>query len=113
MNPSVKVGTQETAEAIARALEATGNYRILRRLVPRTAEPRSATDRIGLIIDLETTSLDTTRNEVLEIAAVKPYWNNRPWRHKLNQMASSKPGSTFRYPRRTQTYDTNVIKPVW
>jgi hypothetical protein len=60
-----------TAEAMARALEATGNYKILRRLVPRTAEPRSATDRIGLIIDLETTGLDTTRNEVLEIAAIK------------------------------------------
>jgi DNA polymerase-3 subunit epsilon len=61
----------DTTEAMARALEATGNYKILRRLVPRTAEPRSATDRIGLIIDLETTGLDTTRNEVLEIAVIK------------------------------------------
>ena len=61
----------ETTETMARTLEATGNYKILRRLVPRTAEPRSATDRIGLIIDLETTGLDTTRNEVLEIAAIK------------------------------------------
>jgi hypothetical protein len=49
----------ETTETMARTLEATGNYKILRRLVPRTAEPRSATDRIGLIIDLETTGLDT------------------------------------------------------
>jgi DNA polymerase III subunit epsilon len=61
----------ETTETMARTLEATGNYKILRRLVPRAAEPRSATDRIGLIIDLETTSLDTERNEVLEIAAIK------------------------------------------
>ncbi|MVT54247.1 3'-5' exonuclease [Bradyrhizobium yuanmingense] len=90
-NPSVKVATQlpsppeivlpnntQTTEAMARTLEATGNYKILRRLVPRSAEPRSATDRIGLIIDLETTSLDTTRNEVLEIAAVKfGYVNDR------------------------------------
>jgi DNA polymerase III subunit epsilon len=56
---------------MAHALEATGNYKILRRLVPRSAEPRSATDRIGLIIDLETTGLDTTHCEVLEVAAIK------------------------------------------
>jgi DNA polymerase-3 subunit epsilon len=56
---------------MARALEATGNYKILRRLVRRTAEPCSATDRIGLIIDLETTGLDTTHNEVLEVAIIK------------------------------------------
>jgi DNA polymerase-3 subunit epsilon len=61
----------ETAETMARALVATGNYKILRRLVPRTPAPRSATDRVGLIIDLETTSLDTERNEILEIAAIK------------------------------------------
>jgi DNA polymerase-3 subunit epsilon len=61
----------ETTETMARALEATGNYKILRRLVPRTAEPCSAPDRTGLIIDLETTGLDTTRNEVLEVAAIK------------------------------------------
>jgi DNA polymerase III subunit epsilon len=61
----------ETTETMARTLEATGNYKILRRLVPRTSAPRSATDRIGLIIDLETTGLDTTRNEVLEVAVIK------------------------------------------
>jgi DNA polymerase-3 subunit epsilon len=61
----------ETAETMARRLEATGNYKILRRLVPRPPEHRSTTDRIGLIIDLETTGLDTTRNEVIEIAVIK------------------------------------------
>lgn len=83
-NPLVKVASDapspqetalpkdaETTETMARTLEATGNYKILRRLVPRTAEPRSPTDRIGLIIDLETTGLDTMRNEVLEIAAIE------------------------------------------
>jgi len=61
----------ETTETMARTLEATGNYKILRRLVPRSPAPQSATDQIGLIIDLETTGLDTTRNEVLEIAVIK------------------------------------------
>lgn len=83
-NPLVKVAPEmpspqeialledaETVETMARTLEATGNYKILRRLVPRPAEPRSAGDRIGLIIDLETTGLDTSRNEVLEIAVIK------------------------------------------
>ncbi|UWU90677.1 hypothetical protein [Bradyrhizobium sp. CB1015] len=56
---------------MARTLEATGNYKMLNGLVLRTPQPRSANDRIGLIDDLETTSLDTTRTEVLEIAAVK------------------------------------------
>lgn len=83
-NPLVKVASEvpspqevaipkdaETTETMARTLEATGNYKILRRLVPRTPATRSATDRVGLIIDLETTGLDTERNEVLEIAAIK------------------------------------------
>lgn len=90
-NPPVKVATEmpnpqeialpqdaEIVEKMACTLEATGNYKILRRLVPRPAGPRSPGDRIGLIIDLETTSLDTTRNEVLEIAALKfGYANDR------------------------------------
>jgi DNA polymerase-3 subunit epsilon len=58
-------------ESMAQTLEATGNYRILRRLVPRTVEPAIAGHRIGLIVDLETTGLDTSSDEVLEIAAVK------------------------------------------
>jgi DNA polymerase-3 subunit epsilon len=43
----------------------------LRRLVLRAPGSPSAGDRIGLIIDLETTGLDTSRNEVLEFAAIK------------------------------------------
>jgi DNA polymerase III subunit epsilon len=61
----------EAPETTARALEATGDFKILRRLVPRAPRSPSAGDRIGLIIDLETTGLDTSRNEVLEIAGIK------------------------------------------
>ena len=71
-------GVAETSEGMAKALEASGDYRILRRLVPRPPEPRSADTRIGLIIDLETTSLDTSRNEVSEIAAVKFAYSEDP-----------------------------------
>jgi hypothetical protein len=55
---------------MARPLEATGNCKIRRRLVPRTPAPRSVTDRNGLIIDLERTGLDTTHNGVLEMPAI-------------------------------------------
>ncbi|MCK9919139.1 3'-5' exonuclease [Microbacteriaceae bacterium K1510] len=57
---------------MARDLEATGDYKVLRRLVPR--EPSKATglsERVGVIIDLETTGLDVAKDEVIEVAAVK------------------------------------------
>lgn len=58
-------------EALARHLEASGDYRVLRRLVPRVPEPTLPSQRIGIILDLETTGLDTSRDEVIEIAMVK------------------------------------------
>jgi DNA polymerase-3 subunit epsilon len=64
-------GDAEGAETMARLLEATGDYKILRRLVPGTPQPANAGDRIGLVVDLETTGLDTAKAEILEIAAVK------------------------------------------
>ncbi|AXK79397.1 3'-5' exonuclease [Pseudolabrys taiwanensis] len=57
---------------MARGLEATGDYKVLRRLVPR--EPSASvgpSERVGLIIDLETTGLDTAKDEVIELAAIK------------------------------------------
>lgn len=57
---------------MARELEATGDYKVLRRLVPREPNATGASsERIGLIIDLETTGLDPTKDEVIEVAAVK------------------------------------------
>lgn len=60
-------------ENLACRLEATGNYKILRRLVPRghTPTPAGYTGKIGIILDFETTGLDPAKEEVIEAGLVK------------------------------------------
>jgi DNA polymerase III subunit epsilon len=59
-------------EAMVDALHATGQYRVLRRLAPRStllAADGSPT-RNGLLVDVETTGLDPNRDEIVELAMV-------------------------------------------
>lgn len=60
------------AEADANRLEATGDYRVLRRLVPRpiVARQDSAFPYLAVLVDTETTGLQHARDEVIEIGAV-------------------------------------------
>lgn len=60
------------AEAAARRLEESGDYRVLRRLVPRPIilQSQSAFPRLAVLVDTETTGLQHTRDEVIEIGAV-------------------------------------------
>ena len=57
---------------MAATLEATGEYKILRRLCRwRPALPAEGTaTRVGLMVDVETTGLDAPRNEIIELAMV-------------------------------------------
>nr|WP_255726654.1 3'-5' exonuclease [Microvirga sp. ACRRW] len=60
-------------EAAAQILETTGEYRVLRRLKPRPlAPPRllNENERIGVIVDTETTGLDHTKDEIIELGMV-------------------------------------------
>jgi DNA polymerase-3 subunit epsilon len=60
-------------ERMAASLEASGDYRILRRLVPQPLSqhvPRPG-DKVGIILDLETTGLDHAKDEVIEFGMVR------------------------------------------
>lgn len=60
-------------EAMAAALEATGRFRVLRKLEPpalRVPAPGIAC-RTALFVDVETTGLDPTRDEIIELAILR------------------------------------------
>ena len=60
------------SEAMASALEATGDYRVLRKIQgPRTIKPsHGAPTKNGVFVDVETTGLEPDRNEIIELAMV-------------------------------------------
>ena len=59
-------------EAMAAALEASGDYRVVRKLQVRDPLPSPpAGARLGLVLDVETTGADLRGDEVIELAMVR------------------------------------------
>lgn len=72
-NPARADQTAAELEMMARSLEASDNFRVVRRLHPPTQYATGAPVgelRQGLLVDLETTGLDTSRDAIIEFGAV-------------------------------------------
>src|SRR5215470_16577948 len=62
----------QTLAAMAEALARSADYRVLRRLVPRTSfTPSEEPTKTAILLDVETTGLDQRKDEVIELGMVK------------------------------------------
>jgi DNA polymerase-3 subunit epsilon len=59
-------------EVTAQQLEASGRFRVLRKLQPHALSATApTTEKLGIVLDFETTGLDYKKDEIIEIGMVK------------------------------------------
>lgn len=63
---------EQQLDQLALELEASDQFRVLRRLTPRPVinPPDGSQTRVGVFVDVETTGLDSSNDEVIELAMV-------------------------------------------
>lgn len=89
---------------MASALEATGDFRMLRRLPPRTFKPDFIPGaRLALYVDVETTGLDPRQDEIIELPMVHP---NGP------VLGCSAPFQAFNEPRLPITAEIQALTGI-
>ena len=73
MNTMRTLTSEEIYDDLAQMLDATGDYRVLRRLKPFEPTPaeEGAATWTGLVVDTETTGTDPERDEIIEIAMLR------------------------------------------
>jgi DNA polymerase-3 subunit epsilon len=67
-------GFVQCVSEIVKALEDTGDYRVLKRVTPHnefTQQPPGHPTKVGIILDCETTGLDTRVDEIIELGLVR------------------------------------------
>lgn len=95
-------------EEMAAALEANGDYRVLRRLQPRMFRPDfSPGARLALYVDVETTGLDARQDEIIELAMV-PFWYGRDG----DILGCSEPFQAFNQPRLPITPEIQALTGI-
>src|SRR5471032_897795 len=72
MTPASPEVPEAQLEEMAEALVASGRYRIQRRITPRAPieAPAGIELKLALFVDVETTGLDHTKDEIIELAMV-------------------------------------------